>query len=56
MDKIRAEVDQSTAFLVETQPMLWWGLYQGAMKQGFTEKQAIDLVKTQISALAKGSN
>jgi hypothetical protein len=47
-DKERAEFDQAQATLVETFPPLWRGLYRNCMEVGFSEEEAMELVKTYI--------
>ena len=52
--KVRAEIDQSFEMMVEIFPPLWRGLFEGCREKGFTEEQAMELVKTYI--LSQGSN
>jgi len=49
-DNKRAEIDQASAWLAECLPPLWWSLFEGCLQAGFTESNAIDLVKTYIVA------
>lgn len=41
-----AELDQEASMLCESLPSLWWGLYKGCKYKGFSEEQALELVKT----------
>ncbi len=43
-DTKRAEFDQSRAVLVEILPPLWKGLYDGLLRAGFDEKEAMTLL------------
>jgi hypothetical protein len=52
LEKQRAEVDQAAAWLVDSLPPLWHNLYKQCRKEGFTELQAFELVKTYILAQA----
>lgn len=47
-DRTRAEIDQGLAAARETITALWWSMFVGAKEKGFSEQQAIDLVKTYI--------
>ena len=47
--ELRAQLDQACAALSEVQPVLWWGLYAGMISQGFTNEQALELLKTFIN-------
>ncbi|MCL2120008.1 MAG: hypothetical protein FWH27_16445 [Planctomycetaceae bacterium] len=40
---------QSTSFVVDNLPRLWYGLYRQCVKQGFNESQAMELVKVYIN-------
>ena len=51
--KQRAEIDQANATLKEMLPPLWWALYKGCLKEGFTEYQAMSIVIAYVSAQAK---
>lgn len=46
-----AEYDQNLAFACEHNPRLYWGLFKGYKEAGFTEEQAMDLIRTQIIAV-----
>lgn len=46
-----AKLDQATAEVIDTQPVLWWGLFTKCKLEGFTEQQAMELVKTYIISL-----
>lgn len=50
----RAMLDQAKAEIEEVLPGMWWGLYNGCVKEGFTELQAIDLVKAFIRKPSEG--
>lgn len=47
------ELDQALAQSVDTFPTLWWGIYKNCIKEGFTEEQTMELLKTWIIALSK---
>ncbi len=49
----KAEYEQAELFLIEYMPRLWWNMYEGLHKQGFTKPEAMDIVKTYI--LSQGS-
>lgn len=53
-DKVRAELDQSRAAIIEVFPSIWRGLYLACVKEGFSELEAMELVKTYI--LSQGNN
>lgn len=42
------EVEQATAFITEHLPSLWRQIYDNCIKEGFTEKQSMELLKTYI--------
>lgn len=44
----RAEMDQATAFLGDILPCLWRRLYRNCVTEGFSDVQALELVKTFI--------
>jgi hypothetical protein len=46
--KMLSTVEQFGEFLTQNLPPLWWGFYQNCMKSGFTEEQAMLLVKQYI--------
>lgn len=46
--------DQAAAFLGDNYPPLWKRLYDNCVKEGFTEAQAMDLVRTYIFANCGG--
>lgn len=48
------EYDEAQTFLVDRFPSLWKGLFRNCVKEGFTETQAMDLVKAYI--LSTGGN
>lgn len=49
-DELGAKLDQCKAEIGEVLPGMWWVLYQGCMREGFTEQQAMDLVRAYIEA------
>ena len=53
-DSDRASIDQGVALNSEYLPIMWRGLHDGCLAQGFTESQALSLVKAYI--LANGTN
>ncbi len=52
--KKRAELAQSVAALSEMCPPMWWGLFDGCRKEGFTDEQAMELVKVYIASQGSG--
>ena len=56
----KAEFDQKLAEHREILPGIWWALYSGSVEKGFSEEQAMDLLKTHILVTAmhnkKGEN
>lgn len=44
--------DQSAAFMGDSFPPLWRRLYEGCIAAGFTEEQALALVKVYIFSMA----
>jgi hypothetical protein len=55
-DKIRSECEQGRALLSETSPPLWWSIYSSCKDCGFTEQQAMDLVKAMVSSMFGAAN
>jgi len=51
--QIQAEFDQSAKLLGDNLPPLWKKLFDGCIKEGFTEIQAMELVKTYIMSLSR---
>ena len=45
-----AEMDQASAFVTDNFPKLWYGLFARCIKEGFSEPQALELVKSYIEA------
>ena len=43
-----AAFDQDCKIICETFPPLWFSLYTGCVEEGFTEVQALELVKAYI--------
>jgi hypothetical protein len=54
--KIQRELDESATLLTSSMPPLYWGLYQGYIKEGFTEAQAFELIKVHLSASVSGAS
>jgi hypothetical protein len=46
--KLLSEMEQSSEFLIQNLPPLWWGMYQNCLKTGFTEEHAMLLVRQYI--------
>jgi len=44
----RAQLDQDMAAIIDVFPPLWRGLFVQLCKEGFTESQAMELVKAYI--------
>lgn len=53
--KKQAETDQAIASVGYLYPSLWWNLYQGCKDKGFSETQAMELVKAYILSIGKPS-
>jgi len=53
-DKMRADFDQGIAAMMELWPPMWRQLFDRLKEEGFTEQQAMDLLKTYI--LSQGVN
>jgi len=51
--KRQAELDQGAKMLTENFPPLIRGMYDGLLKCGFNESQAIELTKAYIVALTR---
>lgn len=49
-----AKFDQSTEFITKSFPALWRGLYLNLVESGFSETQAMDLLKTYILSMGSG--
>jgi hypothetical protein len=47
-DKMRSELEQNQALMIELWPPLWRQLYEALLEKKFTETQALELVKTYI--------
>jgi hypothetical protein len=55
--KTLSNMEQSSEFLTQNLPPLWWGLYRKSIESGFTQEQALDLVKQYIhSSLSRARN
>jgi len=50
--KMAAEIEQGVAAIRELFPPVWRALSQECLKEGFTEAEAMDLVKTYILSQA----
>jgi hypothetical protein len=48
LNEDQAKIDQATALIAELCPPHWRRLYQNCMREGFSENQAFELVKTYI--------
>ena len=48
--KALAEMDQASAFVTDNFPKLWYGLFTRCKEEGFSEPQALELVKSYIEA------
>lgn len=44
----RHDIDQTAALIRDTMPSLWYGLYCRLQEEGFTEQQAMELLKTYV--------
>ena len=44
----RHDIDQTAALIRDTIPPLWYGLYSRLQEEGFTEQQAMELLKIYI--------
>lgn len=53
-DKVRADLDQATAVVAETMPPMWRRIYLRCIEEGFSEDQALLLVRTYIAAFGFG--
>lgn len=47
-ERQNAEMDQNISNLAETYPRLWWAMFDSLKDRGFTESQALELVKEYI--------
>jgi hypothetical protein len=52
--KAKAELDQSLALMRDILPTQWRALYVRLVEEGFREDQALDLLKTFITATSSG--
>ena len=43
-----ADADQAAAWMTDALPRLWFSMYLGLRREGFTEVQAFELVKTYV--------
>jgi hypothetical protein len=43
------DMDQSTSFVIDNFPRLWFGLYRQCIEQGFNKSQSMELVKVYIN-------
>lgn len=48
-----ANADQAGKFLVDHLPAIYWGLFKNLVKEGFHNREALEIVKTNI--LSQGS-
>jgi hypothetical protein len=44
-----SDMEQARAFVVDNFPSLWYGLFEACKTEGFTEDQAMDILKIYIS-------
>lgn len=49
--KKKAQYDQEIAAFNEMIPSMWWSLFRSLKKEGFTEIQALELLKTYITSM-----
>jgi len=42
-------MEQSSTFVIDNFPRLWFGLYRQCMEEGFSETQSMSLVKVYIN-------
>ncbi len=57
LPKDLAGFDQAIKLMSDSFPPLWWNMFNNCKKEGFTEPQAMELVKTFITSffgVAKG--
>lgn len=47
-DKLR-QLDEETTLMIDTFPSLWRGLYEGCIREKFTELEAMEILKAFIS-------
>ncbi len=47
-DELRAETDQAAAALGEMCPEVWWNIFDGCVKKGFTRQEALRLIEAYI--------
>lgn len=45
--------DEVTTMMANSFPPYWWKLYSNLVKEGFSESQAMDLLKTYIAVGAR---
>jgi len=50
MARALADMDQASAFVTDNFPKLWHGLFARCKEEGFTEPQALEVVKSYIEA------
>jgi hypothetical protein len=50
-----AKLDQLRTFMVDHQPKLWRGLYNGLIAEGFSEPQAFTILLTYVSTSCKAT-
>lgn len=49
-----AEYDQAIKLMSDSFPPLWWSMFTNCKKEGFTDAQAMELVKTFIISFFGG--
>ena len=53
-EKLRSDLEQCRAAMLEMLPVLWRGIYVKLLNEGFTEPQAIELLKAYIISQGNG--
>lgn len=49
--KEQHDAEQGSAYLAEFLPPAWWGIYSGCLKEGFSEAQSFELVRSWMMAM-----
>lgn len=50
-----AKFDQSSAFIADSFPETWWRMFSNLKNKGFSEEQALDILKTYITAICSSA-
>jgi hypothetical protein len=53
-EKIR-KLDEARTFVIDHQPKLWRGIYNGLIAEGFSEPQAFTILLTYVSTSCKAT-